>query len=62
MSTHKVQVRRVSEAPARGDGHRVLVDRIWPHGMSDRESRPGRVVLTGRGSGFLPHLRRSNSG
>ena len=34
MSTHKVQVRRVYDAPARGDGHRVLVDRIWPRGLT----------------------------
>lgn len=28
MSKHKVQVRRVYDDPARGDGNRVLVDRI----------------------------------
>ena len=28
MSTHKVQVRRVYDDPARGEGNRVLVDRI----------------------------------
>lgn len=30
----KVQVRRVYEEPARGDGTRVLVDRIWPRGLT----------------------------
>lgn len=30
----KVQVRRVYDDPARGDGTRVLVDRIWPRGMT----------------------------
>lgn len=31
---HVVRVRRVYEAPVRGDGVRVLVDRIWPRGLS----------------------------
>ena len=30
----KVQVRRVYEEPARGDGTRVLVDRVWPRGLT----------------------------
>lgn len=30
----KVQVRRVYEKPATGDGARVLVDRIWPRGLT----------------------------
>lgn len=30
----KVQVRRVYDDPERGDGTRVLVDRIWPRGMT----------------------------
>jgi uncharacterized protein YeaO (DUF488 family) len=30
----KVQVRRVYENPATGDGARVLVDRIWPRGLT----------------------------
>lgn len=29
-----VQVRRVYAGPVRGDGARVLVDRIWPRGLS----------------------------
>lgn len=29
-----VQVRRVYDRPARDDGARVLVDRIWPRGMT----------------------------
>ena len=36
MSTNKVQVRRVYDAPARGDGNRVLVDRIWPRGLTKK--------------------------
>jgi uncharacterized protein YeaO (DUF488 family) len=30
----KVQVRRVYEEPEGGDGTRVLVDRIWPRGLT----------------------------
>ena len=30
----RVTVKRVYEKPARGDGYRVLVDRLWPRGLS----------------------------
>ena len=33
-----ISVKRVYEKPARGDGHRVLVDRLWPRGVSKREA------------------------
>jgi uncharacterized protein YeaO (DUF488 family) len=33
-SRRSVKVRRVYEAPERGDGYRVLVDRLWPRGTS----------------------------
>jgi uncharacterized protein YeaO (DUF488 family) len=29
-----INIKRVYEAPARGDGYRVLVDRLWPRGLS----------------------------
>jgi uncharacterized protein YeaO (DUF488 family) len=29
-----VRVKRVYDAPAAGDGRRVLVDRVWPRGVS----------------------------
>lgn len=29
-----IQIRRTTEVPARGDGTRVLVDRLWPRGKS----------------------------
>jgi uncharacterized protein YeaO (DUF488 family) len=38
MSTNKVRVRRVYDAPARGDGSRVLVDRIWPRGLTKEKA------------------------
>lgn len=34
MAKPKVQLRRVYEPPARGDGTRVLVDRICPRGLT----------------------------
>jgi uncharacterized protein YeaO (DUF488 family) len=34
----KVQVRRVYDDPAPGDGTRVLVDRIWPRGMTKEKA------------------------
>jgi len=34
MANAKVQVRRAYEDPAQGDGTRVLVDRIWPRGLT----------------------------
>lgn len=33
-STGKVRVRRVYDAPADDDGARVLVDRVWPRGVT----------------------------
>ncbi len=34
MAAGKVRVRRVYEEPKRDDGARVLVDRIWPRGLT----------------------------
>ena len=34
MANAKVQMRRAYEEPAQGDGTRVLVDRIWPRGLT----------------------------
>jgi uncharacterized protein YeaO (DUF488 family) len=34
MAGRKVRVRRVYEDPEPGDGTRVLVDRIWPRGLT----------------------------
>lgn len=34
MAGGKVRVRRVYEAPEQDDGTRVLVDRIWPRGLT----------------------------
>jgi uncharacterized protein YeaO (DUF488 family) len=34
-----VQVRRVYDEPATGDGTRVLVDRLWPRGLPKERAR-----------------------
>jgi len=34
-----VKVKRVYDQPAKSDGHRVLVDRIWPRGLKKSEAR-----------------------
>ncbi|OQY83060.1 MAG: hypothetical protein B6D41_17520 [Chloroflexi bacterium UTCFX4] len=32
-----IQIKRVYEAPARGDGARFLVERLWPRGLKKEE-------------------------
>ena len=39
MSKHAVKVGRAYDEPAPGDGARVLVDRIWPRGLSKDKAR-----------------------
>jgi uncharacterized protein YeaO (DUF488 family) len=34
-----IRLKRVYEKPANADGRRVLVDRIWPRGLSKQEAR-----------------------
>src|SRR5438445_409754 len=34
----RVTVKRVYEKPARGDGYRVLVDRLWPRGLKKSDA------------------------
>ena len=33
-----VKIKRIYEPPAPGDGCRILVDRIWPRGMSKQDA------------------------
>lgn len=35
---HNIKVGRAYDEPARGDGVRVLVDRIWPRGLSKEKA------------------------
>jgi uncharacterized protein YeaO (DUF488 family) len=32
--THTIRLKRAYDAPAAGDGFRILVDRLWPRGVS----------------------------
>jgi uncharacterized protein YeaO (DUF488 family) len=34
----KIQVKRVYEAGAPGDGKRILIDRLWPRGLSKEKA------------------------
>lgn len=33
-----IRLKRAYDAPARNDGYRVLVDRVWPRGVSKEEA------------------------
>ncbi|MBB5214218.1 DUF488 domain-containing protein [Parapusillimonas granuli] len=33
----QVQIKRVYDPPQRGDGYRVLIDRLWPRGVKKEE-------------------------
>jgi uncharacterized protein YeaO (DUF488 family) len=35
---HDVRIKRVYDDPAESDGYRVLVDRLWPRGISKDEA------------------------
>ncbi|WP_018177158.1 DUF488 domain-containing protein [Jongsikchunia kroppenstedtii] len=34
MSAHELRIKRVYDEPAPADGYRVLVDRLWPRGVT----------------------------
>ena len=34
-----IKIKRIYDAPASQDGRRVLVDRLWPRGVSKDEAR-----------------------
>ncbi len=34
-----IRVKRVYEPPSRGDGRRILVDRLWPRGLSKGDAK-----------------------
>src|SRR5699024_8236365 len=38
MSNKPIAIKRIYEDPANNDGYRVLVDRIWPRGVSKEEA------------------------
>lgn len=34
-----IRLKRVYDEPAKSDGHRVLVDRLWPRGLTKQKAR-----------------------
>ena len=38
MVAHEVKVRRIYEEPLDTDGYRILVDRLWPRGLSKEKA------------------------
>jgi uncharacterized protein YeaO (DUF488 family) len=42
-----VRVRRVYDEPEPDDGTRVLVDRVWPRGLTKDKAPPRPVVQAG---------------
>ncbi len=34
----QIQIKRVYDAPSTTDGHRVLVDRLWPRGLAKKDA------------------------
>lgn len=44
LAKPSVQVKRVYEPPSREHGVRVLVDRLWPRGLS-KPAKRGRITL-----------------
>lgn len=39
MSKKPIAIKRIYEDPANNDGYRVLVDRIWPRGVSKEDAK-----------------------
>ncbi|HUH27664.1 DUF488 domain-containing protein [Gelidibacter sp.] len=33
-----IQIKRVYDAPSKSDGYRILIDRIWPRGVSKEDA------------------------
>ncbi len=41
MSNEKLSIKRIYDQPAPEDGYRVLVDRLWPRGVSKERANLG---------------------
>lgn len=39
MEKQPIAIKRIYESPSENDGYRVLVDRLWPRGVSKEEAR-----------------------
>ncbi|WP_370872810.1 DUF488 domain-containing protein [Robertmurraya andreesenii] len=36
---HEIRLKRIYEPPAKEDGYRLLVDRLWPRGISKERAQ-----------------------
>lgn len=46
MATHMLNIKRIYDNPADDDGYRILVDRIWPRGVSKERAKLDRWAKT----------------
>lgn len=51
----RIRTKRVYEAPSRSDGRRILIDRLWPRGLSKEKAQ---VDFWARGAAVSDALRR----
>ncbi len=35
----KIKIKRIYDEPEEGDGYRILVDRLWPRGVSKKDAK-----------------------
>ena len=46
MATHMLNIKRIYDNPSDDDGYRILVDRIWPRGVSKERAKLDRWAKT----------------
>lgn len=39
ITERNVRIKRIYDAPARSDGYRILIDRLWPRGVSKQHAK-----------------------
>lgn len=54
-SKHEVRIKRVYDEPVKADGYRILVDRIWPRGVSKTEAHVDEWLKEAGPSNELRH-------
>jgi len=53
ISAARIRLRRAYQSPSRGDGTRILVDRLWPRGVRKSEAAIDRWTKTIAPTGAL---------
>ena len=53
--TRKLDIKRAYDAPSDGDGQRILVDRLWPRGLSKEKAQLDHWVREVAPSDSLRH-------